>query len=110
MSTSTSNEHSGQGEPVQDANTQSSENENGGGNEYVAPFTPFHGVPLKPNYYMVTLHDQHTPKQHWEAIGEDLGVTFIGRWYSAFLTVEQRERIRRDPGVTDVTQYGKAVW
>jgi hypothetical protein len=58
----------------------------------------------------VTLQKGYTAAKHWEAIGEDLGVTVTGGWYSARISDEQRERIRRDPGVKEITQYGRVIW
>ena len=74
--------------------------------EYIAPFYPYDGVPLRPCYYAVTFVRAYTRKQHWEAIGENLGPPGTDSWYSATLTPEQIDRIRRDPGVKKVRQNG----
>lgn len=78
--------------------------------EYVAPYYPNEGVPRKPNRYLVTFFKEHTLDKHRDAIGEHIRVAFSSSWYSATLTDEKRERIRRDPGVKDVRQIGSAEW
>lgn len=99
--------------PVSSGGNSVVASQSSGGNqdlEYVAPFKPFHGTPLYPNYYLVTLHEKGKMEKHWNAIGENLGKRDMGGWYSATLSMEQIERIRRDPGVKSVVQYGDAVW
>jgi hypothetical protein len=78
--------------------------------QYVAPFFPYHGVPLNPYRYMVTFYKGHTLEKHWQAIGIKFGTDWSGDWYSATLSDDQRERVRRDPGVKEVRQYGQAEW
>lgn len=55
-------------------------------------------------------HKGHTYDKHFDFIGETLDITRLGAMYNATLSGEQRERIRRDPGVSQVTQYGGAEW
>ena len=81
-----------------------------GSSEYIAPFYPYHGIPRRPNRYMVTLKKSHTTEKHCEVIGERIRASDTGGWYSATLSNELRERVRRDPGVVEVTQYGTAEW
>lgn len=77
---------------------------------YIAPLHPCKGVPLIPYHYSVTFHNRHTRQKQWEAIGEDLGAPGAAEWYEASLTLEQLERIRRDPGVKEVRKNGSGVW
>ena len=109
MSTAKPNEHADQNNPENQGSTPSANGDKQGPEGYVAPFFPYDGTPLRPNRFMVTLKAEHTMEEHWKVIGERLGVD-EGGWYSATLSEEQIERIRRDRGVKEVRQYGRAVW
>ena len=110
MSASKPDQEHVQAEATNKATAQSSENNLKEATEYLAPLRRYDGVPLKPNHYNVEFVEGHTRDKHWEAIGEDLGAPGSSRWYWTTLSDEQLERVRRDPGVKEVIQSGKAVW
>ena len=93
-------------------NTEQRPNNNTNG-QYVAPlhlYDGHEGPPLSPNRYMVTFYNGHTQEKHWEVVGEIIGGAWFGSWYAATLSDDQIERIRRDPGVKEVRQYGRVEW
>lgn len=54
MSTTTPNQHAELVQPPNEATVPSPKGDDKGTTEYMAPFFPYDGVPLKPNYYAVS--------------------------------------------------------
>lgn len=81
--------------------------------ECVAPYEQWPGVSAAPNRYLVLLHDGYTNKRHKAVIGEGLSTGQSGPSFSSYvgtLTDDMRERVRRDPGVKKITQFGDDQW
>ena len=80
--------------------------------EYLAPVHMAEEPPARGgSFYAVNLKKGHTVEKHFEVIGRKIdGHRWSSEWYDAHLSGDDKEEIRRDPGVRSIVQYGGAVW
>lgn len=83
------------------------------GQEWIAPYRPYDGSQgpcRRYDRYTVNFFEGHTVAKH-EEIVQGIGRQGGGQgWYQRILSEEERERVRRDPGVASVVQCGPAYW
>lgn len=112
MSSLNKNEDAGATNSTEKESSDAAQDETKISVEYLAPIRYYQGSgpPLRPDFYAVTLQKPHTVENHWEVIGERIGMRWTSEWYDATLSEAQIECIRRDPVVKSIVQYGRAVW
>jgi hypothetical protein len=71
---------------------------------YLAPLAGMDNRDKYPGEYLITLYNNHTLEQHFDAVGHNLsrlpGFRKYGFGYSAIMDEKMRDKqVRRDPGV-----------